>query len=52
MGVENTRGTIAANVMMPTHADAPVISHASHPRATISAQAAAPEHVVAIHIVR
>ena len=52
MGVENTLGNIAAKVMIPTHSDSPVISQASHPRATIRAQAAAPEHVVAIHIVR
>ena len=52
MGVENTRGTMAAKVMIPTHIDSPVSSHASQPRATINAHAAAPEQVVAIHIVR
>ena len=52
MGVENTRGNIAAKVMMPTQVDSPVISHASQPRATINAHAAAPEQVVAIHMVR
>ena len=52
IGVEKTRGNIAAKVMTPTHIDSPVISHASQPRATIRAHAAAPEQVVAIHMVR
>ena len=51
-GVENTLGNMAAKVMMPTHRDASVSSHARYPRITIRAQAAAPEQVVAIHMVR
>ena len=45
-------GEHAAKVMMPTHSDASVSSQARYPRMTIRAHAAAPEHVVAIHIVR
>ena len=49
MGVENTLGTMAAKVTIPTQSEPSVISKASQPRAMISAQAAEAEKVVAIH---
>jgi stress response protein YsnF len=48
IGVENTLGTIAAKVTIPTQRDPSVISKASHPRAMINAHAAEAEQVVAI----
>jgi hypothetical protein len=48
MGVENTLGTRAEKVTIPTQSDPSVISKASQPRAIIRAQAAEAEKVVAI----
>jgi len=49
IGVENTLGTIAAKVTIPTQSEPSVISKASQPLAMINAQAADAEKVVAIH---